>query len=57
MRKRKTIFREGIAPAIIRFTIGFIIFVVLVGILYFLVVTTPYSVAVSYTHLGGAGAG
>ena len=44
MRKRKGIFREGIAPAIIRFTIGFIIFVVLVGILYFLVVTTHYSV-------------
>ena len=34
---RKGIFREGIAPAIIRFTIGFMILVVIAGVLYFLV--------------------
>ena len=41
---RKGIFREGIAPAIIRFTIGFIILVVVVALLYFLVVTMQYTV-------------
>lgn len=41
---RKGIFREGIAPAIIRFTIGFIIFAVVAAVLYFLVVTMQYTV-------------
>ena len=41
---RKGIFREGIAPAIIRFTIGFMILVVVAGLLYFLVVSTHYAV-------------
>ena len=41
---RKGIFREGIAPAIIRFTIGFMILVVIAGVLYFLVVSTHYTV-------------
>ena len=40
---RKGIFREGIAPAIIRFTIGFMILVVIAGVLYFLVVSTHYT--------------
>lgn len=41
---RKGFIREGVAPAIIRFTIGFIILVVIAALLYFLVVTTHYSV-------------
>lgn len=41
---RKGFIREGIATAVIRFTIGFIILLVVLCVLYFLVVSTHYSV-------------
>ena len=41
---RKGFIREGIATAVIRFTIGFIILLVILCVLYFLVVSTHYSV-------------